>query len=136
MQLTREQILANKLDLLLDSIHAETGETLTWPMISQELEKRGQGISRATWQFIKAGTPIAWPSESLLTALAEIFGVDPQYLIQETGPVPERVEKELGLIRSMRRAKVRNFALRNLGSVDPEALEIILRSLEGDSPAK
>jgi hypothetical protein len=133
MHLTREQVLANKLDLLLDSINAETGEKMTWPVISEELKKRNQGISRTTWQFMKAGTPIAWPSDELLTALAETFSVDPQYLIQESGPIPERVEKELELLKSMRRAKVRNFALRNLGTVDPEALEIILKSLD-DGP--
>lgn len=42
-------------------------------------------------------------------ALAAVFGVSPEYLLEENGPHSERVEAELILLRSMRRAGVRNF---------------------------
>ncbi|MSR98460.1 hypothetical protein FYJ28_06430 [Arthrobacter sp. BL-252-APC-1A] len=64
--------------------------------------------------------------------MAAVFDVDPEYLIQDGGKLPERVEAELELIRSMRRAEVRNFAARALGPVDPEALRAIAKILDED----
>ena len=46
------------------------------------------------------------------------------------GPLPERIEAELELLRSMRRAEVRSFAARALGQVDPEALRKIAQILD------
>ncbi|MSR99592.1 hypothetical protein FYJ28_12260 [Arthrobacter sp. BL-252-APC-1A] len=62
--------------------------------------------------------------------MAEVFDVNPEYLLQEDGPLPERIEAELELLRSMRRAEVRNFAARALGQVDPEALRKIAQILD------
>lgn len=132
MQISREQRLANKIKLLVDSVNAESGERMTWPIISGGLNKRGIDVSRTTWHYLTAGQPIAWPSDDFLRALADIFGVDPDYLLVDEGPIPDRVEKELALVRAMRRAKVRNFAFRNLSDVDPESLATIMEMLSNE----
>lgn len=50
--------------------------------------------------------------------------------MEEDGKLPERVEAGLELLRSLRRAEVRNFAARALGPVDPEALRAISKILD------
>ena len=58
----------------------------------------------------------------LLKNLAEFFGVDPQYLLEENAEIPDLVEAQLNLLRSMREARVRNFAARQLQGISPETL--------------
>ncbi|TDK25937.1 hypothetical protein E2F48_11470 [Arthrobacter crusticola] len=65
-----------------------------------------------------------------MRALATVFDVDPEYLLQEDGKLPERVEAELERLRTLRRAEVRSFVARALGPVDPEALEAIAKILD------
>jgi hypothetical protein len=58
----------------------------------------------------------------LLKNLAVFFGVDPQYLLDESAEVPDLVEAQLNLLRSMREARVKNFAARQLHGISPETL--------------
>lgn len=63
-------------------------------------------------------------------AIATVFDVDPEYLLQEDGKLPRQVEAKLELLRNKRRAEVRNFAARALGPVDPEAVKAIAKILD------
>jgi hypothetical protein len=124
------QILADKINLLLDTLRTEAGESFDFATIQQGLKGRGVAISRTKWHYLKTADPRVRPDEKLLRALGEVFGVDPEYLVQEDGPLPQQVEQELHTVRALRRAEVRNFAARALGQIDPEGLQAILEVIE------
>lgn len=126
----RAETLARKIKLLLDTILTESGKTFDYPAVSAAAqEKYDYYISRTRWSLLKSGKEQVVPEECL-RAIAGVFGVDPDYLLHEDGPVPEQIDAELNLLRSMRRAEVRNFAARTLGPVDPEALRAIAKILD------
>lgn len=129
MALRRAETLARKVNLLHDVIVSETGKPYEYAAVRDGVQKAGYYLSRTRWSLLKAGKEQVVPEEAL-RAIAEFFDVDPEYLLQEEGKLPERVEAELELIRSMRRAEVRNFAARALGPVDPEALKAIAKILD------
>lgn len=128
----RAETLARKINLLLDVIMSDTGKPFDYPAIREGAQKAGYYLSRTRWSLLKAGKEQVVPDEAL-RAIASVFDVDPEYLLQDGGKLPERVEAELELIRSMRRAEVRNFAARALGPVDPEALKAITKILDEET---
>jgi transcriptional regulator with XRE-family HTH domain len=126
----RAATLARKINLLLDTIMSESGEPFDYPAVSAAAQAQcGYYISRTRWSLLKAGKEQVVPKDAL-RAIATVFDVDPEYLLQDDGPLPEQVEAELNLLRSMRRAEVRNFAARALGDIDPEALRAIAKILD------
>jgi hypothetical protein len=126
----RAETLARKVKLLLDTIPSKSGKPFDYPAISAAAqEKFDYYISRTRWSLLKSGKEQVVPDECL-RAIAGVFGVDPDYLIHDDGPVPAQVDAELTLLRSMRRKEVRNFAARALGPVDPEALKAIAKILD------
>ena len=127
--LRRAETLARKINLLLDVIMSESGKPFEYPAIRDGAREAGYYLSRTRWSLLKSGKEQVVPEEAL-RAIAAVFDVDPEYLLQEDGKLPERVEAELELIRSLRRAEVRNFAARALGPVDPEALRAIAKILD------
>lgn len=127
----RAEILAKKINLLLDVIMQESGKPFDYGAVRDGAEKNGYYLSRTRWTHLKNGREQV-VTEEALRAIADVFDVDPEYLLQEDGKLPERVEAELELIRTLRRAEVRNFAARALGPVDPEALKEIARILDED----
>jgi hypothetical protein len=60
--------------------------------------------------------------KALLENLAEFFGVDRRYLLDDAADVPDLVEAQLDLLKSMREARVKNFAARQLQELSPETL--------------
>lgn len=132
-EIRRAETLARKINLLLDVIMNESGKPFDYPAIRDGAqEKAGYYISRTRWSLLKHGKEQVVPEEAL-RAIAAVFDVDADYLLQEDGKLPERVEAELELLRSMRRAEVRNFAARALGPVDPEALKAIAKILDAEN---
>jgi transcriptional regulator with XRE-family HTH domain len=125
----RAETLARKINLLLDVIHTESGKPYDYPAIRDAAQEAGYYISRTRWSLLKHGKEQVVPDE-LLRAIAHVFDVNPEYLLQEDGKLPEQVEAELELLRSLRRAEVRNFAARALGPVDPETLKAIAKILD------
>jgi hypothetical protein len=69
-----------------------------------------------------------------LRALAYFFDVDENYLLQRSGPIPERVEAELRLIEAYRIAEVEHFAARVLGEVNVDALRAVTQALRNLPP--
>lgn len=125
----RAETLARKLSLLLDVIMSSTGKPYDYPAIRDAAKKDGYFLSRTRWSLLKAGKEQYVPDEALV-AIARVFDVEPQYLLQEDGKLPEQVEAELELLRSLRLAEVRNFAARALGPVAPETLRAIAKILD------
>lgn len=127
--LRRAQTLARKINLLLDTVMTESGQPFEYPAVRDAAKEAGYYISRTRWSMLKAGREQAVPEECL-RAVSAVFDVDPEYLLQEDGNLPEQVEAELALVRSLRRAEVRNFAARSLGPVDPKLMQEIARLID------
>lgn len=126
----RAEVLSRKINLLLDTIMSETGKPFEYPAIKDTAMKEcGYYISRPRWSLLKSGKEQIVPDETL-RAIAAVFDVDPEYLLQEDWPLPERVEAELALLRSLRLAEVRNFPARALNPVAPDKLLAIAKILD------
>lgn len=119
---TPQARLARKLNLLLDLFEAQGAEPLTYPQISQHMAQRGTPLSRSRWAYMRSGDSSLATDAALLRNLAEFFGVDSNYLLDETNEVPDLVDAQLQLLRTMREARVRSFAARQLQGISPETL--------------
>lgn len=125
----RAETLARKISLLLDVIMSDSGQPFDYPVIRDGVQKAGYYISRTRWSLLKHGKEQVVPDDAP-RAIATVFDVDPEYLVQVDGELPRQVEAKLELLRNKRRAEVRNFAARALGAVDPEALKAIAKILD------
>jgi transcriptional regulator with XRE-family HTH domain len=124
-RLARAETLARKVNLLLDVVVAEGGKPYEFADIQVGVRQHGYELSRTRWWRIRSGeSPEAVPLEALV-ALAKFFEIDPVYLTEETGDLPERIEKELQLLKTMRRNKLKNIAARTLGDIDIKTLDAI-----------
>lgn len=118
-----EEVLAERLNTLLDVVEAEGGRRYTFPDIKKAVEDRGLHISRQRWHYMRAGTGPMTPDTDLLAALADFFGVPAAFLTDADAETPARVTAQLDLLRAMREAEVKSFAARSLTSdLSPELL--------------
>lgn len=134
--------LARKLNLLLDLFEAQGSSPLTYPQISKHMSDRGTPLSRSRWAYMRAGDGPMATDPALLRNLAEFFGVDPSYLLDDGGEIPDLVDAQLQLLRTLRENRVKNFAARQLQGISPETLLRLrdainerLKDPEGDADA-
>ncbi|WP_295689327.1 hypothetical protein [uncultured Brevibacterium sp.] len=120
-----------RLRLLVDLYAVEHGAEPTFSEISAHLEAHGISLSRSRWSYMLNGHREV-TDRHLLASLAEFFGVQPEFLLSD-GPLPERVQSQLELIRAMRISRVRSFAARTLGDVSPRTLDAITRFLDEEA---
>ncbi|GAA4032702.1 hypothetical protein GCM10023063_15030 [Arthrobacter methylotrophus] len=113
--------LSRKLNLLMDTAEAE-GRKVTYSDLSEAMEQSGTPLSRARWHYMRAGTGPVVKKVELLQNLAGFFGVNEDYLLEEGGDLPARVEAQMELLTTMRANKVRVFAARQLDGLSPETL--------------
>ncbi|MGJ0383710.1 hypothetical protein [Paenarthrobacter nicotinovorans] len=132
---TPQARLARKLNVLLDLYEAGGAESLTYPEISKHMSQRGTPLSRSRWAYMRSGDGSLATDAALLGNLAEFFGVDRDYLLDDAGEIPRLVEAQLELLRSLRESRVRNFAARQLHGISPETLEK-LRTVIDDRGAR
>ncbi|MGG5172416.1 hypothetical protein ACQR35_09605 [Pseudarthrobacter sp. J1738] len=125
----RAEILARKINLLLDALVDEAGRPYDYPAIEAAAEKTGYFISRTRWSMLKNGQFQVVPDECL-RAIATVFGVDPEYLLCEDAKLPANVEVMLSQVRIKRLYEVRDFATKALGILDPEGLRAINKILD------
>lgn len=123
------ETLSRKIGLLLETLIGEDGKPYNYPTVCHRAQAAGFCVSRERWDRLKAGKEQSLPEE-FLQALAGVFGVNSQYLLQEDGPLSERVEAELILLRSMRRAKVRDFGIRALRPLDANAFRAVAKIVD------
>ena len=158
--LRESQILARKIDLLLDVVQTSEGKPFEFQDIQTALAEKGIKLSRTRWHHMKSGDATVRQPTEVVTGLAEFFQVNPSYLLDALaalkssagwiahwlnrqsrkdelwdlldadGEVPERIQSELELLAAMRRAKVREFATRTLSEVDNETLDAIAALLD------
>jgi hypothetical protein len=112
--------LARKINLLLDLYETQGAGPLSYKDISQDMADRGTPLSRSRWAYMRSGDSSLAMDQELLQNLAMFFGVDRRYLLDDATEVPELVEAQLSLLKSMREARVRNFAARQLQDLSPE----------------
>ncbi len=129
-----KEVLASKLQLLLDIVHAKDAGSFTYEDVRQGLMGQGINLTRTRWHRLLAGSPDNRWDPELLRALAYFFDVDENYLLQRSGPIPERVEAELRLIEAYRIAEVEHFAARVLGEVNVDALRAVTQALRNLPP--
>jgi len=129
-KLWRAQWLARKVNLLLDIRTDDEGQPYDYPGIHETADKLGYYISRTRWSLLKEGKDQVVPDECLF-ALAKVFDVDPEYLLQEDTELPADLEAVLPQVRIKRLSEVRDFAERALsGPVNPEILKAITKMLD------
>jgi len=125
--------LARKLHLLLDIAVAERGGPVSYPDIWAAMTVRGVKLSRARWAYMKDGNGVLVRDCALLTALADYFKVDPDYLLSvEDIRTPEVVGRQLELVKAFRAARVKSFASQTLGEMSPETLDVVVDFLNQD----
>lgn len=108
----------------------DTGEPLTFKAISAALAERGVVLSRARWSYMLHGNGPLVTNPRLLRALADVLGVDVSYLTPgANGPLPERIEAQLNVLRAIRYSKFKVVAARELGEVAPRTLDAITEIL-------
>lgn len=125
----RAQILARKINLLLDAIVDESGRPYDYPAIEAAAQKAGYFISRTRWSRLKNGQLQVVP-DACLRVIATVFGVDPEYLLREDAKPPVQVELMLPQLWIKRLYAVRDFATKALGRLDPEGLGAITKILD------
>ncbi|MCC3268316.1 hypothetical protein MUG94_14450 [Arthrobacter gengyunqii] len=128
--LRESQILARKIDLLLDVVQTSEGKPFEFHDIQSALAEKGIKLSRTRWHHMKSGDATVRQPAEVITGLAEFFQINPSYLLEADGEVPERIQSELELLAAMRRAKVREFATRTLSEVDSQTLDAIAALLD------
>ena len=122
---------SRRLNLLLDTIPKD-GSRATFAQIRAFLDERGVSLSQARWTYlVRGGSSYERINgeRALMTALADFFEIDPSYLLDRAGPVPEALEQQLELLRQVRLREVRLYATRKLGGVSPDTLEELNRIL-------
>lgn len=123
------QILARKINLLLDAIVDVTGRPYDYPAIEAAAKRAGYKMSRTRWSMLKNGRIQVVP-DACLRAIATVFGVAPEYLLREDAKLPAQVEVMLPQVRIKRLYEVRDFATKALGRLDPEGLGAITKILD------
>lgn len=123
-----EIVFSQRLRLLVDLYNVEHDDELKYGELANALDRQGVSLSRARWSYMLNGHRNV-DDPDLLAGLANFFGVDVDFLLSD-GPLPERLEAQLDLIRAMRVSKVRSFAARTLGDVSPRTLNAITEFLD------
>lgn len=121
-------VFSQRLRLLVDLYNVEHDAELKYSDLANALDRQGISLSRARWSYMLNGHRTV-DDPDLLAGLADFFGVNPDFLLTD-GPLPERLEAQLDLIRAMRVSKVRSFAARTLGDVSPRTLNAITEFLD------
>ncbi|WP_026536276.1 hypothetical protein [Arthrobacter sp. H14] len=124
------QSLARRLNLRLDTAVTEDGSQHRYPDVRDAMQAAGTPLSRARWHYMRSGNGPVVKDASLLSNLARYFDVDEQYLLREDAELPDRIDAQLDLLKSMREAKVRNFAARQLSDISPQALREIRNMID------
>ena len=124
-RLAKAETLARKVNLLLDVVVAEGGKPYEFSDIQAGVRRHGYELSRTRWWRIRSGESLEVVPTEALVALAKFFEIDPVYLTDETGELPERIERELQLLKKMRRNQLKNIAARTLGDIDIKTLDAI-----------
>jgi transcriptional regulator with XRE-family HTH domain len=134
-----EPTLAAKLDRLFRTIRPAGRGEYTYEEVATAIRDRGVMISHTyVWQLRKGARDN--PTKRHLEALAEFFGVNAAYFLDDDPATVKRIEDQLELLAALRDNAVRTVALRAAGLSGPslEAIHGMIehaRRIEGLPPA-
>ncbi|WP_139346850.1 hypothetical protein [Sinomonas mesophila] len=114
------EVLASKLELLIDFYEQKHGAQLRHPEVAAALEAEGITLTRIRWYRLRQGTA-AWDPD-LLKALSRFFGVPEGYLLQRDEQLPDKIRAQMNVFLALRAAEANTLAARVIGEVTPEAL--------------
>ncbi|MEO7016632.1 MAG: hypothetical protein ABI130_14520, partial [Leifsonia sp.] len=114
-----------RVGLLLDAWEFEKKSPLTYAQAKEYLAGRGLGLARPRWSYLISGNGFLVTDTEFLTALAELFEVEPSYLLDLDSEPSEALTARLDFIQDLRELRVQRFAARNLAGVSPETLGLI-----------
>ncbi|UWZ34100.1 helix-turn-helix transcriptional regulator [Dactylosporangium roseum] len=118
--------LAAKLDRLFRTVHPAGRAEYTYEEVASAIRERGVMISHTyIWQLRKGNRDN--PTKRHLEALAEFFGVNPAYFLDDDAA--RRIDDQLELLAALRDNAVRTVALRAAGLSGP-SLEAIHGMIE------
>jgi transcriptional regulator with XRE-family HTH domain len=134
----RAPTLAERLDRLFRTVHPPHRAEYTYEEVASAIRERGVMISHTyIWQLRKGARDN--PTKRHLEALAEFFGVNAAYFLDDDAS--RRMDEQLELLAALRDNAIRNVALRAAGLSAPslEAIHGMIehaRRIEGlpDSP--
>jgi transcriptional regulator with XRE-family HTH domain len=134
-----EPTLAAKLDRLFRTVRPAGRGEYTYEEVATAIRDRGVMISHTyIWQLRKGARDN--PTKRHLEALAEFFGVNAAYFLDDDPATVKRIEDQLELLAALRDNAVRTVALRAAGLSAPslEAIHGMIehaRRIEGLPPA-
>ncbi|GGM81140.1 XRE family transcriptional regulator [Dactylosporangium sucinum] len=132
-----DMTLAAKLDRLFRTVHPAGRAEYTYEEVATAIRDRGVMISHTyIWQLRKGARDN--PTKRHLEALAEFFGVNPAYFLDDEAA--RRIDEQLELLAALRDNAVRTVALRAAGLSAPslQAIQGMIeqaRKIEGLPPA-
>lgn len=113
--------LAEKLDRLFRTVQPKGGGEFTYEEVASTIRERGVPISHTyVWQLRKGARDN--PTKRHLEALAEFFGVNPAYFLDDEAG--RRIDEQLELLVALRDNAVRSVALRAAGLSGPSLAAI------------
>lgn len=124
--------LARRLNLLQD-VHASenNGKPLGFAELRDRLEVRGVNLSEGRWAYMLSGQGALTTDARLLSELADIFEVDPSYLLDWDDPeLPDRILANRELIAALRRNKIIKAAARSLGPLSPASISALSKIID------
>ncbi|MET7400153.1 helix-turn-helix transcriptional regulator [Dactylosporangium sp. NPDC005572] len=132
-----DMTLAAKLDRLFRTVHPAGRAEYTYEEVATAIRDRGVMISHTyIWQLRKGARDN--PTKRHLEALADFFGVNPAYFLDDEAAA--RIDGQLELLAALRDNAVRTVALRAAGLSAPslEAIQGMIeqaRKIEGLPPS-
>ncbi|MET7426705.1 XRE family transcriptional regulator [Dactylosporangium sp. NPDC005555] len=118
--------LAEKLDRLFGTVHPPGRGEYSYEEVATAIRERGVMISHTyIWQLRKGARDN--PTKRHLEALAEFFGVNAAYFLDDEAA--RRIDEQLELLAALRNTGVRTMALRAAGLSGP-SLEAIHGMIE------
>jgi hypothetical protein len=121
----QKEELARRVGLLLDAWEFEKKSPLTYAEAKEYMAERGFGLARPRWSYLISGNGYLVSDPDFLTALAELFEVEPTYLLDLDSEPSEALKARLDFIQDLRELRVQRFAARNLAGVSPDTLRLI-----------
>lgn len=126
--------LSHKVNRLFATVHPRSQPERTTASVAEQVGAQlGQDIPVSRIDRMRRGEFDAAPVGSdLLSAIAQCFGVSPDYLTS-SGPAAAAIDRELELLATMRDANVASIALRG-SDIDLTTLSALIASTEQPVP--
>ncbi|WP_159600043.1 hypothetical protein [Agromyces humi] len=108
----------------------EYGRNVTFSEFATLVAERGVILSRSRWAYMLNGEGPLVRDSRLLQAIADVFDVSYDYLVNGSETMPDVVAPHEEVLRAARIRRVRDHAIRNLTDIAPGELQRVLQALD------